>query len=139
VIDMEEALQELVRHRARDCCEYCRLPARLSSTPFQFDHIIAEQHGGRTIAANLAFACLACNNHKGPNLGGIDPQTGKRVWLFNPRRHKWSWHFRWNGSILEGRTPIGRATIAVLAINLPHRAAQRAALIREGVFPSMAE
>jgi hypothetical protein len=111
---MDEALEELVRQRARHCGEYCRLPARYSSTPFQFDHVIAEQHGGRTVASNLAFACLACNNHEGPNLGGIDPRTGKRGWLFNPRRHKWSRHFRWNGPILEGRTPIGRATIAVL-------------------------
>lgn len=132
---MDEALQRLVRERARYCCEYCRLPAPFVSTPFQFDHIVAEQHGGRTIPSNLTFACLSCNNHKGPNLGGIDPKTGKRVWLFNPRRHKWLKHFRWNGAILMGRTAVGRTTIAVLAINLPHRVAQRAALMQEGVFP----
>jgi hypothetical protein len=117
------------------CCEYCQLPERYSSTPFQFDHIIAEQHGGPTVAGNLALACLADNNHKGPYLAGIDPKTGKRAWLFNPRRHKWRRHFRWNEPVLVGRTPIGRATIAVLGVNLPHRVAQRAALIAEGVFP----
>ena len=131
----DKALADFVRQRASDCCEYCRLPQAFSSTRFQIDHILAERHGGRTAASNLALACLADNNHKGPNLAGRDPSTGKRVWLFNPRRQKWSRHFRWQGPILTGRTPVGRATIAVLAINLPHRVAQRAALISEGVFP----
>lgn len=132
---MDQVLADLVRDRAGDCCEYCQLPQVYSSTRFQIDHIIAEQHGGRTVASNLALACLADNNHKGPNLAGIDPRSGKRVWLFNPRRHKWSRHFRWNGPVLLGRTAVGRATIAVLAINLPYRVAQRAALVAEGVFP----
>jgi hypothetical protein len=131
----EGSLIDFVRERAGDCCEYCQLPQMYSSTRFQLDHIIAEQHGGRTVGENLALACLADNNHKGPNLAGIDAKTGKKVWLFNPRRHKWSRHFRWQGPILIGRTAIGRATISVLAINLPHRLAQRAALIAEGVFP----
>jgi hypothetical protein len=131
----EAALADIVRERANNCCEYCQLPQPFSSTRFQIDHIIAEQHGGGTLAGNLAFACLADNNHKGPNLAGIDPKTGKRAWLFNPRRHKWARHFRWQGPVLIGRTPVGRATVAVLAINLPHRVAQRAALIAEGVFP----
>ena len=132
---MDAALRQIVRLRAGNRCEYCQLCERYSSTPFQFDHVIAEQHHGRTLPGNLAFACLADNNHKGPNLGGIDAKTGKRVWLYNPRRQKWHRHFRWNGPVLEGKTPVGRATIAVLAINLPHRIAQRVALIAEGVFP----
>jgi hypothetical protein len=80
------------------------------------------------------LACFADNHHKGPNLAGIDPKTRKKVWLFNPRRHKWDRHFFWHGAVLVGRTPIGRATIAVLQINAPHRVAQRAALMAEGVF-----
>lgn len=122
-------LADLVRRRAKDRCEYCQLPQALSSTRFQIDHIIAEQHGGDTVASNLALACLADNNHKGPNLAGIDPKSRKRVWLFNPRRQKWSRHFRWQGPVLLGRTPVGRATIAVLDINAPLRVAQRAALM----------
>jgi hypothetical protein len=103
---MDEALEDLMWRRARNCCEYCQLPQQFSSTRFQIDHIIAEQHDGPTVSSSLALACLADNNHKGPNLGGIDPKTGKKVWLFNPRRHKWHRHFRWKGPILEGRTPI---------------------------------
>lgn len=133
---MEDFLDVLVRRRAGECCEYCRLPQQFSSARLEIEHIVAEQHGGDRAASNLALACFACNRHKGPNLGGIDPKTRKKVWLFDPRRHKWPRHFRWNGPILVGRTPIGRATIAVLGINLPHRVAQRAALIAEGVFPS---
>jgi hypothetical protein len=132
---MDEALADFVRERAHFCCEYCLLPQAFCSTLFQIDHIIAEQHGGKTVASNLALACLADNNHKGPNLAGIDPRTGKRTWLFNPRRQKWSRHFRWQGAVVIGRMPVGRATVAALAMNLPHRVAQRAALIAEGVFP----
>jgi hypothetical protein len=125
---MDHVLVELIRQRAGGCCEYCQYPAKYSSTHFEIDHIIAEQHHGKTVASNLALTCFACNHHKGPNLGGIDPRTGKRTWLFNPRRHKWSRHFRWKGPILVGRTALGRTTIDVLGINLPHRIAQRIAL-----------
>ena len=111
---ISDRLARLVRQRAQRCCEYCRVPEQFSSIAFEIDHVIAEQHGGATILSNLALSCFADNHHKGPNLAGIDPQTGKIVWLFNPRRHKWSRHFRWCGAVLEGRTPIGRATVATL-------------------------
>ena len=132
---MDESLANLVWQRAGHCCEYCRLPQEFSSTSFEIDHVVAEQHGGKTVGSNLALACFACNHHKGPNLGGIDPKTRKKTWLFDPRRHKWQRHFRWEGAILVGRTPVGRTTVAVLAINLPHRVAQRAALIEERLWP----
>ncbi len=132
---VDDILARHVYERAEGRCEYCQLPEDYSSIPFELDHIIAEQHGGATVASNLALACFADNHHKGPNIAGIDPKTGKRAWLYNPRRHKWHRHFRWDEAILIGRTPIGRATIAVLDINAPHRVLQRAALIHEGVFP----
>lgn len=127
-------LARQVRQRALHRCEYCHLPQRFASIPFEIDHIIAEQHGGKTEVANLALACFADNHHKGPNIAGVDPKTGRKTWLFNPRRHKWDRHFRWRGPLLVGRTPIGRATIATLKINATHRVAQRAALMEEGVF-----
>jgi hypothetical protein len=92
-------------------------------TAHEIDHVIAVVHGGPTRASNLALACFLCNSYKGPNLAGIDPETKRITRLFHPRRHKWARHFRWNGPLLEGRTPIGRATIAVLKINLPERVA----------------
>jgi hypothetical protein len=58
--------------------------------PFEIDHLIARKHGGKTIAGNLAVSCIYCNAHKGPNISGIDPKTGKLTRLYHPRRHKWS-------------------------------------------------
>ncbi len=132
---MDRDLEMQVRRRAIGCCEYCGTPEAISSAPFQIDHVVAEQHGGPTIAANPALSCFACNHHKGPNLGGVDPKTRRKTWLFHPRRHKWSRHFHWDGAVLIGLTAIGRTTVAVLAINAPHRVAQRAAWIEEGNFP----
>jgi hypothetical protein len=80
---------------------------------------------------------LRCNRHKGPNLAGIDRVTSrsKLVRLFNPRRHKWDRHFRWEGPYLVGRTPIGRVTVAVLAMNDSLRVGVREQLIEEGLLP----
>jgi hypothetical protein len=102
---------------------------------FEIDHILALKHGGSTDAKNLALACFPCNNHKGPNIAGRDPLTERIVQLFHPRRQKWHQHFEWRGPDLMGLTPIGRATIAVLEINLPHRVSLRQSLIEEAVFP----
>lgn len=132
---MRQSLEQQVWRRAGGCCEYCRMPQEYDEIPFEVEHVIAEQHHGRTVASNLALSCFGCNRRKGPNLGGIDPKTGKRAWLFHPRRHKWNRHFRWEGPVLVGRTPIGRATVDVLGVNLPHRVRHRAQLIDEGVFP----
>jgi hypothetical protein len=56
--------------------------------------------------------------------------------LFDPRRHKWSRHFCWDGPQLRGRTAIGRVTIVVLHINDPFRVALREGLIEERKFPA---
>jgi hypothetical protein len=37
--------------------------------------------------------------------------------------------------VLVGLTPVGRATVTVLEINLDHRVALRQGLIDEGAFP----
>jgi hypothetical protein len=132
---MERALEQLVWRRAGGRCEYCRLSQEDDDLPFEVDHIIAEHHQGPTRASNLCLACYACNRHKGPNIAGVDPRTRRIVPLFHPRRHKWSRHFRWDGPRLLGLTPIGRATVVVLKINLDYRIDLRQALIDEGAFP----
>jgi hypothetical protein len=101
----------------------------------EIDHIIAEKHFGPTTLENLALACFSCNNHKGPNVAGVDPETGQVTRLFHPRQDEWHTHFEWHGPVLIGRTAIGRATVAVLAINLRHRVFHRQALMDEDVFP----
>jgi hypothetical protein len=111
------------------------MPQEYDLLGFEIDHVIARKHGGPTVAENLALACFFCNNRKGPNLSGIDPRTGRTVPLFHPRRQSWHRHFRWNGPVLEGKTQAGRATIAVLEMNLPVRVALREELMQDDLFP----
>ena len=132
---MTKALQEEVWQRAGRCCEYCRMVPAYYRSPFQIDHVVARQHGGEAVSDNLALAYFNCNTHKGPNIAGIDPETGDLVRLFHPRKEAWDDHFQWNGPVLAGLTAVGWATIRVLAINEPDCVAVRQALIDEGAFP----
>lgn len=134
---MDESLRNLVWQRANGLCEYCRISSEWDAAAFAFqvDHVIAQKHGGQTVADNLALACFHCNNRKGPNVAGIDPLTGQVVRLFHPRRDQWKEHFRWDGPILAGLTPIGRTTVEVLTINHPSYVAVRECLIEQAVFP----
>jgi len=119
---MDEATRAVVRARAADCCEYCqRRQSDSPLIPLQIEHILPRKHGGSDDLENLALACAECNLHKGSNLTGIDPETSLVTPLFDPRRDSWDTHFRWNGLFIEGRTPIGRTTVRVLAMNLPAR------------------
>lgn len=129
---MERDLIQAVWQRAGAACEYCRMPHEFYPVPFEVDHIIARQHDGATVLSNLALSCLHCNGHKGPNIAGRDPRTRKLTRLFDPRRHKWGRHFLWRGATLIGRTPIGRTTIHVLAMNDRFLLALRARLLDEG-------
>lgn len=131
---MDRDLEELVWSRAGTICEYCRMPQRFDDLTFEIDHVVATTHGGKTTPGNLALSCFSCNRFKGPNLAGIDPLTGRFAKLFHPRRHSWTRHFRWNGSVLMGLTPVGRATIRVLHVNDFMRVRLRAQLVSEGVL-----
>jgi hypothetical protein len=129
-----------VRTRARHRCEYCQVPQSAFDFPFHLEHVIARQHGGKTTLGNTAFSCPHCNFHKGPNISSYAIVKRKRrlVPLYNPRRHRWGKHFRWDGPRLVGLTAIGRATIHVLAMNAPEEVAMRQRLIGEGIFPPQA-
>ena len=59
--------------------------------------------------------------HKGPNLSGLDPESGALVRLFHPRQDQWDEHFERNGVIIVGRTAIGRATVGLLKMNAADR------------------
>ena len=125
-----------VRERAAELCEYCQLPSALHPAPFQIDHIIAKQHGGGDSLDNLALACMHCNRHKGPNVAGIDSETGKSTRLFNPRADDWNSHFRWassgaNGGEIIAFSPTGRVTVSVLFMNDPEAVWLRSMLTAE--------
>jgi hypothetical protein len=103
--------------------------------PFQIDHIIARQHAGLSILENLALSCFHCNTHKGPNIASLDPLTGVLVALFHPRRDLWTQHIQWDGPLVVGLTPAGRATVRVLAMNDPLLVMVRQEMINQEMFP----
>jgi 5-methylcytosine-specific restriction endonuclease McrA len=115
---MNASQRDLVRERAHQGCEYCHLPDAADEWPFHVDHIVARVHGGNDELSNLCWSCTQCNLHKGSNIASVDPQTGQRVDLFNPRLHKWEEHFELSedGRII-GVSLIGRATVRLLDMN----------------------
>lgn len=133
---MDASTRRHIRERAKDRCEYCRLPQ--SAQPFitfHIEHIIARQHRGADEPENLCLACQRCNFHKGPNLSSVDPYTGRVERLFDPRHQEWSEHFELRGPLILGKTPCGRATVAVLDMNEERRVELRASLIAQNEFP----
>jgi HNH endonuclease len=114
---MDARLRQLVRQRADSRCEYCGLIQEQEPLPFHIEHIVPRQHGGTDQEGNLALACHHCNLHKGPNLAGLDPQTGGLTPLFHPRRDKWQDHFARRAGEISGLTAVGRATVRLLKMN----------------------
>src|SRR5690242_18317665 len=110
---MPESLDQVVRRLAGGRCEYCLIPEAVFRFKHVLDHVLARQHGGPTQFSNLALCCRRCNQSKGPNLTGIDPETGQITRLFHPRTDNWADHFRYAEAVLVGLTPVGRATIGV--------------------------
>jgi len=114
-------LRQLAAERAKFRCEYCQLQEDLCPEAFEVDHIIPRVLGGQTEPDNLCYACPVCNNAKRSHITAQDPQTGRRVRLFDPRRQRWKRHFRWSddyGRAL-GKTVVGRATVEALTMNRP--------------------
>jgi hypothetical protein len=110
------------------------MPQAADDAPFEIDHVIARKHLGPTVASDLCLSCYYYNSFKGSDIASLDRKTRKLTPLFNPRRHNWPAHFRWQGPYLIGRTPIGRVTIALLQINEGVRVELREELIGEGLF-----
>lgn len=128
---MDARIRRLVRQRAGDACEYCRIPqAATPVIPFHVEHVTAKQHGGTDDPRGLALACDRCNAYKGPNLASIDTDTNALVPLFNPRLDDWDDHFLMRGGIILGRTPTGRATARLLQMNARHRVQLRQESVR---------
>jgi hypothetical protein len=122
-------LRRAVRLRARDCCEYCLIPESMTLAAHEIDHVIAEKHGGPTEAGNLALACALCNGFKGSDLASIDAESGAIVPLFNPRRDRWTEHFRLENGRIEPLTASARATVRLLQLNHPDRIEERLLLV----------
>jgi hypothetical protein len=116
---MDAETRQLVRSRANQRCEYCGIHQRIyPDFAFHIEHIVARQPGGGDELDNLALSCHLCNSKKGPNLSGLDPDTGDLTRLFHPRRDGWSDHFNATdiGHVI-GITDVGRTTVQLLDMN----------------------
>ena len=114
---VSEIVRQAVIGRAENRCEYCRLSQSAQEARFHIDHIIPQSAGGPTVLENLALACVSCSLRKGARHALMDPESGQRVPVFNPRRDSWQSHFRWEGVRIVGVTATGRATAHALQLN----------------------
>jgi len=116
---VSDAVRGRVREQARNRCGYCQSPQQYVLGLLELDHIIPMAKGGTDDEANLWLACRLCNGFKGTQTHAHDPETGRRVRLFNPRRQRWARHFLWSddGTRIIGRSTCGRATVVALQLN----------------------
>jgi 5-methylcytosine-specific restriction endonuclease McrA len=112
-------LRKRIAERDRFRCAYCMTSRRIVGPMREIDHIVPLAGGGSSLEEYLCLACPMCNGHKADRISGQDPESGLHVRLYHPRLDPWRDHFEWsaNGTILHGRTPIGRATVAALENN----------------------
>jgi hypothetical protein len=132
-----EAVLARVREQARNRCGYCQVEGQYVYATMEIDHIFPKAHGGTDEEENLWLACPWCNAFKRSQTHGIDPISGERVELFNPRRQKWKEHFTWaedRASIL-GLTPCGRATAGAVQLNFELALALRRQFVTVGWYP----
>jgi hypothetical protein len=111
------SLRRLVIQRADNRCEYCGISQIGQVATFHIDHVVPVVAGGKTIAENLALACVSCSLRKGARQNLEDLETGEVVSIFNPRQQTWKEHFAWNGVQVVGLTATGRATVQALDLN----------------------
>ncbi len=131
-------LRRTVIARAERLCEYCLIHEDDTFFGCEVDHIIAEKHGGPTVAGNLAYACLFCNRHKGSDLGSILRRTGAFCRFYHPRTDDWAGHFRLDGPQISPITDVAEVTARILGFNTADRTLERAALLESGRYPSPA-
>jgi hypothetical protein len=131
------ALRQRVAEAARFRCGYCLTSQRIIGPLLEIDHYIPEARGGTSDEENLWLACPMCNGHKSDRIDAIDLETGVTVPIFNPRRERWDSHFEWveDGTVIRGKTPVGRATVAVLQMNHPDVVAARRLWVAGGWHP----
>lgn len=130
-----------LRHRVFEFsqfrCGYCLTSQVIIGPYLEIEHIIPKAVGGTSDEENLIAACPHCNSRKSARTTARDPQTEKQQTLCNPRTDSWQDHFAWlaDGSIIHGKTAMGRATIAALNMNHPDLVAARQLWVSAGWHP----
>ena len=132
---ISEKLKNKIRRQAKNHCGYCLLPQSLNPGLLEIEHLLAIANGGTDDVENLWLACRLCNGYKGVQLEAIDPESGEKVPLFNPRTQDWKEHFRWNEEKIAGKTACGRATVQALKLNNDIILPVRKKWISAGWFP----
>jgi 5-methylcytosine-specific restriction endonuclease McrA len=79
------ALRLLVVQDAGERCGYCSSSSLVTGMPLVLEHLVPKAKGGPTVRENLWLSCYRCNEFKGRASDAVDPDTGERVMLFNPR------------------------------------------------------
>jgi hypothetical protein len=81
------------------------LPPSSSNRPSVFPNLrnrakpsMAEEATAKTSLS----PCYHWNSRTGPNLSGLDPESGALVRLFHPRQDRWDEHFERNGVLIVG-------------------------------------
>jgi hypothetical protein len=104
----------------RQRCSDCQTSAAISGILLTTDHVAPMVLGGATAFENLCLARYSRNQYTAAQALATDPLTGETVALYHPRQAVWGAHFGWSadGTQIEGRAAIGRATI--IAVRLKH-------------------
>lgn len=132
-----EALRQRVAEAARFRCGYCQTSQHVVGPLLEIDHIVPQARGGTHDEGNLFLACPMCNSHKADRIEVVDPESATTVPLFNSRTEQWDDHFEWTegGTVIRGKTPKGRATVAALNMNHPDTVAARRLWVIAGWHP----
>lgn len=134
---ISKKLRAAISEQANYRCGYCLTNQHIVGTLMEIDHIVPIALGGANEEYNLWLACAACNAYKNDRTVAIDPVSQVETPIFNPRTQKWTEHFQWveGGRLIEGVTPIGRATIVLLNLNRQELVTSREYWIRAGWHP----
>lgn len=130
-------LRRQVHADAKARCGYCHSLEAFLGMPLDVEHLVPEALGGPTVRENLWLACPRCNDFKGDRTDAPTGVAGQRVPLFNPRTQRWTEHFAWSpdGTHIEGRTPIGQATVEALRLNNDFIVVARRFWVEAGRWP----
>ncbi|MBE2221654.1 MAG: HNH endonuclease [Anaerolineae bacterium] len=129
-----QTIKDFVHKRANGCCEYCQTCEVNIGQTLHVEHI---NPTGDDNPDNLCLACPNCNLAKAAATTALDAENGEEVSLFNPRNQLWHEHFEWqdNHALIQGLTPIGRATVDRLKMNRPRIVLARKRWEQAGLHP----
>lgn len=131
------AIRQRVAETARLRCGYCLTSQHIIGPLLEIDHIVPQARGGTHDEDNLFLACPMCNSHKADRLEAVDPEGRMTVSFFKARMERWDEHFEWveESTVIRGRTPKGRATVAALNMNHPDTISARRLWVIAGWHP----